>query len=738
MDAPGWTANRRAQRESEYVPHRGQDGFFLPVEAPPMVMDESFIGGFDPYLHASRPSTPRPPPLPPKDESYFARRTKTESISSSFATMTAVERSEVQRIARMDPHLQFMVGPLLRYDTVKNGVWRGAVLIVTADSGSVYDPHPTLSFEWDPDSSPANSLPSPIQDRPSYDLGPHPADPSALHTLSNGIQFTASNGGSRGPHFRKEHVPGHEIWVYVGTGRTSTFWRFLIEIPLGPAEMAVTYTINKGQPVRSQSVATLATSVNCPQFVFFVPGVNQNMRWAASSCNGFSAGINPDDFRGPGFNSGYDPVWVDLLTKHAEKPFHVQVGGGDQIYCVHLDSVTREPELQEWMNKKPMDRKKYALTEEIAFAIDRFYFSHYCNHFRRGAFARANSTIPMINMADDHDPDDLQLAPIFRHIGTRGYFFFLLFQCFVNVDVDGVDDRPGKHWCQSTIIGSPGPYVGFPSHSFLAYMGPQTYILMLDCRAERKKDQVCSPAEYDKVFQRLKQLPTTVEHLCVQIGIPIAYPRLVFLEKALESKLNPLVALGKAGSLGLSSFVNKFNAEAELLDDLNDHWTSTLHKKERNWFVQQMQQLAEAQLIRVTFLSGDVHCAAVGYFKTLQPPKTPDTPPQLDHRYMLNVVTSAIVNTPPPDGVITMVSSLATKKHRTMHFADTDEAMVPIFQTETNGKTRKQQFIMGRRNWCQVEYQNHEWVFDIRVEKEKGLGETVGYSVRSPPPGWTR
>lgn len=51
-------------------------------------------------------------------------------------------------------------------------------------------------------------------------------------------------------------------------------------------------------------------------------------------------------------------------------------------------------------------------------------------------------------------------------------------------------------------------------------------------------------------------------------GIPIAYPRMVFLETALESKLNPLVALGRAGSMGLSGFVNKFNADAELLDDL--------------------------------------------------------------------------------------------------------------------------------------------------------------------------
>lgn len=43
---------------------------------------------------------------------------------------------------------------------------------------------------------------------------------------------------------------------------------------------------------------------------------------------------------------------------------------------------------------------------------------------------------------------------------------------------------------------------------------------------------------------------------------------MVFLENALESKFNPLVHLGRRGTFGLSGFVNKFNAEAELLDDL--------------------------------------------------------------------------------------------------------------------------------------------------------------------------
>jgi hypothetical protein len=44
---------------------------------------------------------------------------------------------------------------------------------------------------------------------------------------------------------------------------------------------------------------------------------------------------------------------------------------------------------------------------------------------------------------------------------------------------------------------------------------------------------------------------------------------MVFLENALSSKFNPLVTLGRSGSFGtLKGFVNRFNGDAELLDDL--------------------------------------------------------------------------------------------------------------------------------------------------------------------------
>ncbi|KAI0290515.1 hypothetical protein BC826DRAFT_1092547 [Russula brevipes] len=712
MDNAGWHARRRAvqQEERDLPPSRGPDGLYRPV-AQVQPMEDTFIGGWSmsappPSLQPGQPTNNGatgppfgfPAPAPPSPMSSHLAQTGYPFAfqESPISRMSAAERSNslnLGRRRRMEPYLQFMCGPLLRYDTVvEHDVWRGAAMIVTADVGSTYEPYPSLKYCWDPKQTARLNRNHSLRRAHIVDLGPHPADPMAHNYRGQGDDEQLD-----GPTVLDQRVYGTELFVYGGRGGTYTFWRFLIQIPLADSEMEIHYSINDGL-----------------EMSFFIPGRGQTMRMAAHSCNGFSAGVNPDDFRGPGFQSGYDPVWVDLLAKHAEQPFHLLVGGGDQLYC---DAIVREPELQEW----------YPLTPEMLSAIDRFYFNHYCQIFRSGAFARANSSIPMLNMLG-HSltqgkidgfgsyPDDLQRAPVFSTIGSRGYFFYLLFQCFINVFNDGTDDR--LHVMRSTVIGVRGDYIPFPSHSILTPIGPTVWMLMLDCRAERKLSHVCSAEQYTKVFNRLEALPRGVDHLIIQLGIPIAYPRMVFLENMLSSKFNPLVTLGKSGALGLKGFVNKFNADAELLDDLS----------ERNWFILRLQQYAQSRRIRISFLSGDVHCAAVGVLKTLNKGKRSSAViPTADHRYMLNVVTSM-----PPNGVLTLVNSLSTKKHRTMHDVDTDEEMIPIFDKDTDGSKPKSQYIMGRRNWCSITLKlpSRDLLFDIRVEKEKGRGETVGYGIR--------
>lgn len=59
-------------------------------------------------------------------------------------------------------------------------------------------------------------------------------------------------------------------------------------------------------------------------------------------------------------------------------------------------SVMREPDMQVWIKLKPEEKKNYSVTEAMSFAIDKFYFTHYCRSFRRGAFARANSSMYIV------------------------------------------------------------------------------------------------------------------------------------------------------------------------------------------------------------------------------------------------------------------------------------------------------------------------------------------------------
>jgi hypothetical protein len=64
--------------------------------------------------------------------------------------------------------------------------------------------------------------------------------------------------------------------------------------------------------------------------------------------------------------------------------------------------------------------------------------------------------------------------------------------------------------------------------------------------------------------------------------------------------------------------------------------------------------------------------------------------------------------------------------------------MVPLFETDLEGKKQKDKYIIGARNWCSVEYleASGEVEFDLRVEKVRGGGETKSYAVKAPKPRW--
>ena len=118
------------------------------------------------------------------------------------------------------------------------------------------------------------------------------------------------------------------------------------------------------------------------------------MRIMFHSCNGFSVGTDEEAWSGPA-------LWNDVLRVHEAKPFHVMIGGGDQIYN---DGVRVTGPLRSWTEiANPKKRRDFEFKEELRAACDDFYFKNYVRWFSTEPFASANAQIPQINIWDDHD-----------------------------------------------------------------------------------------------------------------------------------------------------------------------------------------------------------------------------------------------------------------------------------------------------------------------------------------------
>jgi hypothetical protein len=119
--------------------------------------------------------------------------------------------------------------------------------------------------------------------------------------------------------------------------------------------------------------------------------------------------------------------------------------------------------------------------------------------------------------------------------------------------------------------------------------------------------------------------------------------------------------------------------------------------------------------------SGDVHLGAIGQFYSNPKLKVPK---DRDHRYMPNVISSAIVNAPPPD----TLADLLNRRNKVHHLdAETDEDMIPIFTHDVNGKPRHNKRLLNRRNWCSIR------VYDPELDPPPTPVESYDGSP-SPPP----
>ncbi|KAG8533395.1 uncharacterized protein KY384_002178 [Bacidia gigantensis] len=500
-----------------------------------------------------------------------------------------------------------------------------------------------------------------------------------------------------------------------------TFWRFAIDLPLQEYEACWEYSLIDIRFLSGTSARTSAART------FVVPSTSQSMRIMFHSCNGFSVGTDEDAWSGPA-------LWNDVLRVHDSKPFHVMIGGGDQIYN---DSIRVKGPLKQWTEiNNPHKRREYPFGEDLRAACDKFYFDNYVRWFSTEPFASANAQIPQVNIWDDHDiidgfgsyTDHFMKCAVFRGLGGVSLKYYNLFQHHTppprstfttdagqtmhaqppsgstGADPAHLKDtfvlqekQPENSW----IIGArPGPYVEERSRSLYMKLGARLAFLGVDARTERTRHQVNYPDTYDLLFKRLRAevaASPDIRHLIVLLGVPIAYPRLAWLENVLKSPIiGPIRLLSKRFGIAGGLF-NKFDGSVDLLDDLDDHYTARQHKKERKDLILRLQAIAEENNIRVSILGGDVHLAALGRFYSKP---SLQIPPEQDHRYMPNIISSAITNKPPPKAVANLLARRNKIHHLDHH---TDETMMNMFDKDPGNSQKTANFnkcTMPSRNYA--------------------------------------
>ena len=480
------------------------------------------------------------------------------------------------------------------------------------------------------------------------------------------------------------------------------FWRYEIDVPFQETQSEWQYSIPRMVPAPTGLTGGLGGINHQKPMRFFVPSKYESMRIMFHSCNGFSVGTDMEIWQGPS-------LWNDVLRVHEQAPFHVMIGGGDQIYN---DSVRTDGPLKPWTAiGNPRKRRDFPFDEEMRAKCDQFYFENYVKWYSTEPFHSANGQIPQLNIWDDHDiidgfgsyTDHFMRCAVFRGIGGVAHKYYMLFQHHLppppstfTTDAPNrpsTGQAPDSKQMESTfvakiteedpsyIIGPKhGPYVEEKSRNMYCQLGRRVAFAGLDARTERTRHQINYPETYEKFFNhissQIQKSNGSIRHLVLLLGVPIAYPRLQWLENILQSPLiAPIKFLNKRFGIAGGLF-NQFDGNVDLVDDLDDHYTAHQHKKERKELIHRLQEIAKQNSVRVTILGGDVHLAALGRFYS-----NPDLniSAEQDHRYMANIVSSAITNKPPPSAV----ANLLAKRNKIHHLDhETDETLLELFNEQ--------------------------------------------------------
>ncbi|MHC8494334.1 alkaline phosphatase D family protein [Thalassospira sp. SM2505] len=447
-------------------------------------------------------------------------------------------------------------------------------------------------------------------------------------------------------------------------GQPETIWQngkhfahcLAFETPLSDSPATLTYSLEDG----------VYYDIHLP-----AKGDAPNMSYA--SCNGFSS---QKVMKGVEVKNR---MWQEMAKRHDNKPIHLMLLGGDQVYADSIWEVV--PSIKEWNNKPNDAANKASFTKIMEKQVEAFYFNLYTERWAQPEVRAMMASIPSIAIWDDHDifdgwgsyPPARQDCAVFQGIGAIATKAFGVFQQHI---------APGGQ--------KPDAYLA-PDYGFsMGHVIGDTAILCLDMRSERSQRQVLSNDHWKQIYDWVSGL-ADIKHLFVMSSIPVVYPDFNVLE----------------------SLLGVVPGQQELEDDLQDHWSSRSHKGERTRMVHRLFDFQKTGM-RITILSGDVHVAALGILQNDRMEYDGKT------RVINQLISSAIVHPAPSKMVLFALR----------HLLDNDKEIDPGIQSRMANLPGADVKFVGARNFLCLEPddrngQNRYWAHWIAEGQEEPFTKVI-------------
>jgi hypothetical protein len=404
--------------------------------------------------------------------------------------------------------------------------------------------------------------------------------------------------------------------------RGRSVWRYDFSLPRSEGESASEYRIGRQ-----------SWRVHPP------PGHGQ-LRLAFTACNGSEQGNTWKSLE------SRNERWLHLAAVHAERPFHLLLQGGDQLYA---DPIWHDvPALAEWRRLPGWRRRQAPFTPAMAEAVADDYFERYWWLWSQPQLAPILATIPSLMMWDDHDIFDgwgswqpeWQECPVFRGIWAAAREHFALFQLGARADdlPDGFGDRRGGHFGWRYRIGNVG-------------------IVAPDLRSERSRQSVMGEAGWRSLRAALQGMGD-----CRDVLLLSSMPLVTCDLRTLEALFNLMPG------------------HQTWEDDLVDQWPSRAHEAEWQRLLGELVAFSAHSGARVTSLSGEIHLGALGLIESRG-------------TQIYQLTSSGIVHPPPPARAVRVLEWIGARPMRPA--PDLTARLLPL-------PGHGQRFLRAR-NWLELE-----------------------------------